>query len=251
MKKPITVISTTRRPEQYKQFLLNIERELGEFIESYLGFTNDLSTKESYKALKSEFPKLKIVYAPDNFIFKNGFDKTYNLLLNKVSTEYAWMLFDVDEVIVSDKSKFAESINGFYNYVGIPTHMQRGDSLEVKYQLYKTNLIRWEGAVHENQAFLGEVKSIDLPDTVIKVLHKNAVDTESSNLKKTDDGFIILERTTEGSDSDKRNMLYEGLTYRIVYEGLPHRYRGWFIRHYEINKEIIDWYYGRAIEKWK
>ncbi len=48
-----------------------------------------------------------------------------------------------------------------------------------------------------------------------------------------------------------RNLLYEGLTYRIVHEHLQHRYRGWFLRHYEINKEIVNWYYNRAVEKWR
>lgn len=248
--KKISIISTTRRPQKYREFVEHIEAELGEFIESYISFVNDYRLRDEYKIIESQFSKVKIIYAPDNFLFKNGFDRVYNMLLKQVKTDYAWMLFDVDKVEVKDKKKFSDALSGFYNYIGIQTHMQRGDSLEIKYQLYKPDLLRWEGAVHENQVFLGDVKQIDLSPDIISIKHLNVVDSESSKLNKTDDGFIILEKTEEGTDSDKRNLLYESLAYRIVHENLPHRYRGWFLRHYFINKRIIDWYYSRAVKLW-
>lgn len=248
--KKITIVSTTRRPDKYEQFIKNSSKVLGKYLDGFIGFCNDISLKPLYKKIEYENPKVKMIYAPDNFIFKNGFAKVYNTLLKQVNTELAWMLFDVDEIIIEDYDKFNEILGSFHNYYGIKTHMKRGDSWEYKYQLFNPKSVRWEGHVHENQVILSEIKVIDFPENVVKVIHNNIVDTESVNLKKTDDGFLILEKTTEGSDSDQRNLLYEALTYRIIHENLFHKYRGWFVRHYEINKEIVDWYYERAKKLW-
>lgn len=249
--KKITIVSTTRRPEKYEKFIENTLKVVGKPIEGFIGFCNDKELVPAYKEINKKYPNLKMIYAPDNFIFKNGFAKVYNMLLKQVKTELAWMLFDVDEIVIEDYDLFIEILGSFHNYYGIKTHMKRGDSWELKYQLFDPTIIRWEGHVHENQMGIEELKTINFPDKATKVIHNNIVDTESSNLKKTDDGFLILEKTTEGSDSDKRNLLYEGLTYRIVHENLQHKFRGWFLRHYQINKEIIDWYYERAKEIWK
>lgn len=248
--KKITVVTTTRRPDKYEKFVENTIKTVGKPIEGFIGFCNDIGLKPLYKKIEHENPMVKMIYAPDNYIFKNGFAKTYNMLLKQVKTELAWMLFDVDEVIIEDYDKFIEILGSFHNYYGIRTHMKRGDSWEDKFQLFDPNVIRWDGYVHENQIGMGELKSIIFPDNVIKVIHNNIVDTESANLEKTEDGFIILKKTEEGTDSDRRNLLYEGLTYRIVHENLHHKFRGWFLKHYEINKEVIDEYYKRAVQKW-
>jgi len=79
----------------------------------------------------------------------------------------------------------------------------------------------------------------------------NALDPASNEeLEKTADGFIILKKTEEGTDSDLRNLLYETLTWRIVHENGRQQHRGWFLRHYEINHEVVDWYYHRAKQKY-
>ena len=127
--------------------------------------------------------------------------------------------------------------------------MARGDSREIKYQLYKKNIGNWVGMIHENFEFYSQPTLYDLLS--LKVYHKNALDNFSKNLKKTFDGFIILEDCDENSDSYKRNLLYESLTYRIIHENLPHKYRGYLLKHYEINKTIIDKYYQKAINLWK
>lgn len=248
--KPITVITTSRRPNYYSKFVYETERKIGKYIEQYIVFVNDSTLKQQYNLLKIEFDKVNVVFAPDNYLFKKGFDSAYNLLLSQVKTKFAWMLFDTDEVILNNNSEFERIIESDYNYIGIQTHMQRGDSTEYKYQLYDPKLVRWVGAVHENQIFNGEIKSIDIDSNAMSVKHKNAIDIDNESIKKTEDGFIIIEKHPEGSDSFNRNLLYEALTYRIVHENLYHKYRGWFVRHYEINKEVVDWYYQKALEKW-
>jgi hypothetical protein len=85
----------------------------------------------------------------------------------------------------------------------------------------------------------------------MKVQHRNAIDSKSQNLKKNPEGFIILEKTEEGTDSDERNLLYETLTWKIVNENGRHDNPAWFRRHYEINSQVVDWYYLRAKERFK
>jgi len=284
----ITIVSMSRRPDLYRDFVKQAESKMGSLIDNYLVFVNDPNFLPFYKNLEASSSKVKVYSAPEDFVYKHGHDKVYNFLESKVQSTFILKLFDTDEIVVNSKLLEEEIKKTNLDIYGMKTWMQRGDVWEVKYQLYRKGVLRWSGLVHENQesptgrpmmfwpgppeitkstepSLSGKPDSIHLvPDDGkspiwifqgalenLKILHHNALDTFSSNLKKTDDGFIILEKTPEGTDSDRRNLLYESLAWRIVNEDLPHSAKGWFQRHYQINKEVIDWYYDRAKKLYK
>lgn len=245
----ISLLTASRRFEGYKNLVKQLESLIPELIEKYIVMVDDSDVLPLYRELKKEINKIIIMPVPYNWIYKNGFDTLYNDLMKAAKTEYCWMLFDCDEVQM-DVDQFKEDFEQQPDIFGYPTHMERGDALETKYQLFKNDgLFSWFGVLHENQKFNIQPKAININS--VKILHHNAVDHFSQNLKKTSDGFLILEKTEEGTDSDKRNLLYESLAWKIVNEGARHDYVGWFKRHYEINKEVIDWYHNRALEYYK
>lgn len=242
----ISILTATRRPDGYKKLITELEEKMGDLIGEYVAFI-EKSNSEHYLDLKNN-PKIKLIIAPDNYIFNHGFDNLYNMLIKTSTQKYCLMIFDTDTIELN-KEQFAKDLGEDADLYIFKMYMQRGDVWEDKMQLYKKDLLKFEGAVHENQVFLREpkIKQIDS----FKIIHQNAVDTESQNLKKTSDNFIILEKTVEGSDSDMRNLLYESLAWKIVNGNGIHRHKGWFQRHYEVNKPIIDWYYERAKKIWE
>lgn len=242
----ITIVSMSRRPDLYKRFINDTENKLGDLIKQYIVFVNKDSIKDFYKQLTLENKKIRTIFASEDFVFKKGHDTVYNYLNQCVNSEYILKLFDTDFIEIN-KDEFIKELNLNYDIYGIPTHMQRGNVLEIKYQLYKKGVLLYGGGVHENPFFQRDVSKHELKN--FKVYHNNALDDYSKNIKKNKDGFIILEKTEEGSDSDERNLLYEYWTYKIV-NGAPHNALNWFLKHYEINKELIDWYAFRAIKKY-
>jgi len=246
----ISVVSMSRRFELYKQFVHCLEFQISDLIQQYIVFVNDKNIATKYLDLEKENTKIRVVIAAEDFIYKYGHDRVYNHLDSIASTEYILKLFDTDVVEV-DKNLFKEELNKNVDLYGIQTYMQRGDVWETKWQLYRKGVIKWTGIVHENQVpnKKGQITKYQLQS--MKVFHNNALDKISLELKKTPDGFIILEKTEEGSDSDQRNMLYEYCTHRIVNEGVPHNSVAWFRRHYELNSAVILWYVQRAKEKYK
>lgn len=248
----ISVITATRRFYDFRRMVCNTEIKMGKLVTEYIAFVNDSSQREEYATLKNSGcckpEKLKILFAPDNYIYKNGFDSLYNLLIKTAKGKYLLQIFDVDYLTV-DLEQFKKDLELDKDIYGFPMYMQRGDVWETKFQLWKRDLLTWYGLVHENQQFAKQPETMEI--TSLKVDHNNARDDASSNLRKTPDGFIILEKTEPGTDSDKRNMLYESLTWEIVNNNGRHQNKGWFVRHYDINKEVIDWYHERAKELWK
>jgi hypothetical protein len=103
------------------------------------------------------------------------------------------------------------------------------------------------GMLHEMYMMNRQYEIHGIDKETFHVIHNNALDSSSKNVKKTaDNRFIILEKTEEGSDSDKRNLLYEGLAWKIANGFGRHGNAGWFHEHYKLNKELIDWYHSRA-----
>jgi len=238
----------SRRLEAYKEFVRHTDELMGEWITQFRVFVNDPETLTGYKELERDVPKIKLFQAPPDFVFKHGHDTVYNFLEKNVESTYILKLFDTDIVYV-DHDVFAKELGEGPDIVGMNTYMQRGNVWEWKYQMYKPNLMKWFGLVHENQVWNSkDLKMIQSEG--LKVEHMNALDPESRELEKTPDGqFIILKKTEEGTDSDKRNMLYETLTWKIVHEGGRQQNAAWFHKHYEINREVVDWYYQRAKQK--
>jgi hypothetical protein len=245
----ISVISVTRRPEKYLQMINEVESKMGDLVLEYIAFVNDRTLFEKYRQIKADNSKVKLLLCPENYIFQNGHDKVYNVLGAAAKGKQILILFDSDSIEVQF-DLFRQDILHNQDLYVFDMYMQRGDVWEKKMQLYKNNgNLQWYGLVHENQTF---TKKHPNPYEIcsFKVLHNNAIDNSSLNLKKTNNGFIILEKTEEGTDSDNRNLLYESLAYKIVNQNGRHLNRGWFIEHYKINKEVIDWYYERASKKW-
>lgn len=238
----------SRRPQMYKQFVDQIENLSGTLIDSYFVFVNDPQTLPFYKSLEISNPKVKVFNAPEDFVYRYGHDTVYNYLEKQVQSPYVLKLFDTDTVEIDPKLLEEELKKGADIY-GMETYMERGNVWETKFQLYKKGVLEWFGLVHENQHFKGNVNAEKMES--IKVYHHNALDPESANLKKNAEGFIILEKTKEGSDSDLRNLLYETLTWKIVNENGRHDNPAWFHRHYEFNKEVVNWYYSRAKKRFK
>ncbi len=247
----ITVVSMSRRTELYQKFILDIESKIGHLIKEYIVFVNDPNIFPFYKNLQNTNNKINVISASEDFIYKYGHDKVYNYLESKVTSQYILKLFDTDLVEIN-VPEFEKELALEKDLYGILTYMVRGDSWEQKYQLYKSGLFQWEGCVHENLELLDKTTQISQYDLKsFQVFHKNALDKESKELKKTPDGFIILEKTEEGSDSDRRNMLYEYLGFLISSGQVDHKYKGWFEKHYFYNKSIIDLYVARVKERYK
>jgi hypothetical protein len=246
----ISVVSMSRRPVLYKQFVQSMEEQMGTLVLEYLVFVNDKSIYSDYKQLEREFPnKLRVISTEEDFVFKYGHDMVYNFLDKQAKGDYILKLFDTDRIEI-DFPTLQKEIESQADIYGIPTYMQRGDVWETKYQLYKKGVLTWFGLVHENQHFnLGNQNLVHVILKGMKVYHENALDPESAKLEKKN-GFIILQKTQEGSDSDSRNLLYETLTWKIVNENGRHDSRQWFVEHYQLNKEIIDDYAFRANKKY-
>ena len=257
----ITVVSMSRRFEGYQHLVKQLETQIPDLIGQYLVFVNDDSIKDKYRKFSDTFLKIKLegmiveqskvrpFFAGSDFVFKHGHDFVYNYLEKNCFTDYILKVFDTDEIVI-DPEKFKQEFTLGKDLYGIPTWMARGDSSEIKYQLYKKDLFKWIGAVHENQEFFRTPTVYDLKG--FSVFHRNAVDEASKNVEKNKDGFIILKKVTEEENKDSylRNLLYESLAYRIVYENLPHQNAAWFKQHYQINKEVIDYYYNEALKRW-
>lgn len=220
---------------------------MDELIDNYICFVNNPNVLNEYKDIKKKFDKVKVIIGEPNFIYKKGFDGVYNMLQKLNKSKFNLILFDSDEVIIN-KEKLISDLNKNIDVYGFPVYMERGDSQEIKYQLYKNdNLLSWFGAVHENQKFNRQPTILEIDS--INVKHKNAMDKFSKEIKKNSNGMIILEKAEKNSDSYNRDILYETLTWRIVNENLPHQNRNWFLKHYEINKDVIDYYAKEANEK--
>ena len=245
--KKISLILASRRPSGFKNLVDQLEEKLPEFMLEYIAFNNDPNLKSEFEAIKAQNPKIKVLNAGEDFIFRMGFDTVYNTLMKAAKGEYCLILFDCDEIEV-DKEKFLQFFSIQADVYFFKMFMQRGQVEEKKFQLFKKDILKWVGAVHENQAYSRNPNILELEG--FRVNHNNAQDDSSKVLAKDPEGFIILEKTEEGTDSDKRNLLYEGLAYRIIHENLPHFNKNWFIEHYKRNKAVIDWYYERANQLW-
>ena len=241
----ISIITVTRRPDGYKAMVESIENQIGDLVDRYLAFTNNPQTHDQYKAIEAENSKVKIFYAKENFIYKSGFDTVYNFLHSKVPPEN-WIFVAVDtDTIEINKEQLLKDISTSPDMLGIQMYMQRGNVWETKNLFYKANnLFSLAGLCHEIMNFNRQPKII--PTTAIKIIHNNALDKTSQNIKKSPDGFPILEKAEEGSDSEKRNLLYEALVYRIVNEGGKHAHKQWYEGYYKVNKAIIDEYNEKA-----
>ena len=241
----------SRRFEKYKLFVESLEKTLSNLIIQYRVFINNTNTNYLYQEFEKENSKVKVYLAPEDFVFKNGHALVYNYLEKNISSDYIVKLFDSDEISISDYDLFIKELDEDFDIGGMSTYMERGNSQEIKYQMYRPNILKWVGHLHENQEIKiqnPKVKNLKY----LSVYHHNALDTDSRILEKTEDGFIILTKNEdETSDSFQRNMLYEALTYRIIHENLYHPHIGWYKRHYEINKDVITFYYKKAKEKYK
>jgi hypothetical protein len=246
----ISIITVTKRREGYKSMVESIEKQTGGLVDRYIAFTNNLQTHDAYKAIEAENSKVKIFYGKENFIYKSGFDTVYNFLHTKVPPEnWIFVAVDVDNIEIN-KEQLEKDIATDPDMMSIQMYMQRGNVWETKNLFYKANnLFQWHGLVHEIMNFNRQPKII--PTTAIKIIHNNALDKTSQEIKKSQDGFPILEKAEEGSDSEKRNLLYESLVYRIVNEGGRHAHKQWYDRYYQINKEVIDYYNEKAKEYFK
>lgn len=246
----ISVLTATRRPDGYRKMIEQVENSMGGLITEYLAFVNTDAVRDEFKHIASQIPKIKVLNAPENFIYRNGFDSVYNALIKASKGTHIIMLFDTDDVVVNMEvlQRELESDTDLFSF---DMYMQRGDSWEKKFQLYRNDgLVRWFGLVHENPQFSKQPKIKELPREVLHVLHMNARDQKSQELQRKE-GFIILERTEEGTDSDERNLLYESLTWKIIHENGRHPHKQWFEKHYSFNKEIVDWYHERAVARWE
>jgi len=245
----ITIITASRRPKGYLNLVKQLEENIPDIILEYLCFIDNKELQLEYNKIRTLYPKVKIILAESNFIFKKGWDSVYNLLTKYSKGEYCWQLFDSDEIIFYDKKQFKIDINEEYDLFGIPTLMQRGNSNENKFQLYKNDgLLYWYGLVHENQMFLRNpnIKIINS----IKINHNNALDNNSKKMKKTEQGIPIIEMEEEGTDGYLRNLLYESLVFEIVNNNGRHKNKEYLIKYYNVNKSVIDTYYKLAVAKW-
>ncbi len=245
----LSIITASRRPQGYLNLVKQLDEKLSNYIVEYLCFIDNKELKSEYDKIKEQYPKVKIILAQENYIWKNGWDSVYNLLIRTSKGNHCWMLFDSDEIILDNPKRFVNDLNDGELF-GINTKMQRGNVFENKFQLFYNNgNIKYYGLVHENQIYLNHSPNVKILNS-IRINHNNALDKNSKELKKTEDGIPILEMEEEGTDGYLRNLLYEGITWKIVNQNGRQQNRDYLIRYYNVNKEVIDKYYKKACEKW-
>lgn len=245
----ITLISASKRVNDCFNMLDNAYKLMPNTLnESIILVAGNEELHNQYKEkIQKNFKNCKIICAKEDFYFRKGFDTGYNLLNKAANNKFILALCDSD-VLTVNENKLIEDLNEDLDYYLGEIFMERGEATEKKYLLYKKESSNWYGLVHENLQLKPDSKGKEITSFSIK--HLNAKDKFSKNLKKTDDGFIILERPDVDSDSYQRNLIYEYLAYLIANKNGRHLFQGWFKRHYEINKELIDEYYNIAKEKY-
>src|ERR1035441_9936983 len=115
----ISILTASRRPAGYRRLLEKLEFLIPEHIKNYLVFVQDnvkdyISIGEDLKIYdKSNIKdnKLRIIIAPKDYIFKNGFDCVYNLLIKSSNSELIWRLSDTDKVDINKNMFEKEVIN--------------------------------------------------------------------------------------------------------------------------------------------
>lgn len=87
---------------------------------------------------------LKLIDAPFNFIFKNGFSNTLNILASYAKNDLVLYL-NVGEILISSKEELLNKINPEYNYYYL-IHPQEKHFWG---RLYNKNELQWGGIIHE------------------------------------------------------------------------------------------------------
>jgi hypothetical protein len=257
----ISLITATRRPDKYFELIQEVDSKMGSLIKEFNALVHE-SQSDEYKKIKEKNSKIRILKVSDNYIYKNGWDSVYNLLGKFSTSNFLLMLFDTDKIENLNLEEFKKYLNSGYDLFGFNVFMQRASGVyEKKYQLYRNNFgFEWRGAVHENLINTKSAngilhsnllhKQFEIPIEHFSILHQNALDIYSTQTKRNKDGFVILEKLEEGSDSFERNLLYETLTWKIVNENMFHYNKLWFEHHYKVNKDAVDYYYNIAKKKY-
>ena len=246
----ITAITTTKRPEQFERLVQDIVKinNVNEVI-AFVAEKDDIHKQFSdiKNRINANYSKdfFKLIKAPFNFLFQSGFDTAYNILAKKAKNDTILTFTDSDYVEEINNELFESEIKDIKCGL-VEIYMERGNALEKKALIYNKNSCHWYGVVHENLISPGAIKLTEI--TSLKLKHLNARDEYSKNLKKNEEGFIILEKLNPGSDSYDRNVIYEYHTYMIVNNNSRQMNRDWFLKHYEINKDAVDYYYNEALK---
>lgn len=246
----ITAITVTKRPDQFERLVQEIGK-INCVNEVFALVAEKDDIHKQFSEIKNRVNTIysddffKLIKAPFDFLFKNGFDSAYNLLAKKAKNDIILTLTDSDYIEEINNDLFENEIKDVKCGI-VNIYMQRGDSEEKKALIYNRNYCNWYGVVHENLMSKTQIETKEI--TSLKLNHKNAKDDFSKNVKKNEQGFIILEKLSPGSDSYNRNVIYEYHTYMIVNNNARQINRDWFFQHYEINKEAVDYYYNEAIK---
>ena len=94
----ITIVSMSRRPKLYNNFICSLEEQIGSLIKQYIVFVNDQDILQDYKNLEILNSKIKVLNAPEDFVFKNqdlqtGYPVAYQM--TPVS-DMPWELYTAD-----------------------------------------------------------------------------------------------------------------------------------------------------------
>jgi len=105
----------------------------------FLIFESDRAIIQSYKADYN----LKIVRAPFNFIFEEGFSETLNMLATHAKND--WILYmNVSEVLDGDHP-IGEQMSNLYNCYSFDHH----EETHRWFRLYNKKEVKWGGLIHE------------------------------------------------------------------------------------------------------
>lgn len=140
-------------PEALKRTIDSLQEVVDEVVVGWVGiFPED---KEKILSYGDEI-SLSLIELPFNFIFKNGFSATLNLLSQYASNDMV-MYLNVGEVLVSDKNELKNRISSSYNcyYIDHPHERHHW------YRIYNKNEIKWGGIIHEE--IVGDLKPCSVP----------------------------------------------------------------------------------------
>lgn len=140
-------------PVALKRTIDSLEGIIDEVVVGWVGvFPEDKEKVLSY----GKGINLKLIEMPFNYIFKNGFSATLNLLSSYASNDNVLYL-NVGEILISDKNELKNRISASYNcyYIDHPKELHHW------YRVYNRKEIQWNCIIHEE--LRGNIKPCSVP----------------------------------------------------------------------------------------
>jgi len=251
MKKITLIFPTQGNPIAVKRTLDSTKNVVDEIIiGSVCVFQDDKAVIESYG---TEY-NIKIIDLPFNFIFKNGFSETLNLLASHATNDVC-MYLNVGEIIEKGEDGILSKLDPKYNVYYID-HSQEKHRW---WRVFNPKEVVWSGLIHEET--VGELRPYHRPLFTFADTDKDTnnpfkakvyndlkemcywkqlmrIVDEPEALQATSDGWVRFAK--ENYDVMKERMAKKGIRPKVLEDGDYKRYMMDVYSNEEFEKERFD-----------